>query len=84
MINHVNEVTTRGGQALALAAEHPALRSNIHNYLVVPDSDRVLTLILAVAGFPSMLYNLHDEKPPSVFSKRSIMAQPRIVEGRDL
>ena len=26
MINHVNEVTTRGGRAIALAAEHPALR----------------------------------------------------------
>ena len=32
MINHVNEVTTRGGRAIALAAEHPALRANVHDY----------------------------------------------------
>ena len=45
-INHVNEVTTRGGWAIALAAEHPALRANVHGYLVVPDSDRFLSPIL--------------------------------------
>ncbi len=42
MINHVNEVTTRGGRAIAIAAEHPALRANVHDYLVVPDADRFL------------------------------------------
>jgi glucosamine--fructose-6-phosphate aminotransferase (isomerizing) len=47
MINHVNEVTVRGGRAIAVAAEHPALRSNVHDYLVVPDSDRFLSPILA-------------------------------------
>ena len=39
MINHVNEVTTRGGRAIAIAcpersrraAEDPALRSNVHD-----------------------------------------------------
>jgi glucosamine--fructose-6-phosphate aminotransferase (isomerizing) len=47
MINHVNEVTTRGGRAIAIAAEHPALRSNVHDYLVVPAADRFLSPILA-------------------------------------
>ncbi len=47
MINHVNEVTTRGGRAIAIAAEHPALRQNVHDYLVLPDSDRYLSPILA-------------------------------------
>jgi len=47
MINHVNEVTVRGGRAIAVAAEHPALRSNVHDYLVVPDADRFLSPILA-------------------------------------
>jgi len=40
MINPVlrnrNEVTTRGGRAVAIAAEHPALRANVHDYLVIP------------------------------------------------
>jgi glucosamine--fructose-6-phosphate aminotransferase (isomerizing) len=47
MINHVNEVTVRGGRAIAVAAEHPALRANIHDYLVVPDSNRILFPIVA-------------------------------------
>ena len=47
MINHVNEVTVRGGRAIAVAAEHPALRSNVHDYLVVDDADRFLLPILA-------------------------------------
>jgi glucosamine--fructose-6-phosphate aminotransferase (isomerizing) len=57
MINHVNEVTTRGGQAIALAAEHPALRSNVHDYLVVPDSDRFTSPILAT--IPAQLVAYH-------------------------
>ena len=46
MINHVNEVTTRSGRAIALAEEHPALRSNVHDYLVVPHAGRFLAPIL--------------------------------------
>ncbi len=40
MINHVNEVTVRGGRSIAIAAEHPVLRSNVHDYLIVPEADR--------------------------------------------
>jgi glucosamine--fructose-6-phosphate aminotransferase (isomerizing) len=58
MINHVNEVTTRGGRAIALAAEHPALRSNVHDYLVVPDSDRFLTPILATVPVQLVAYHM--------------------------
>jgi glucosamine--fructose-6-phosphate aminotransferase (isomerizing) len=57
MINHVNEATTRGGRAIAIAAEHPALRANVHNYLVVPDSDRFLFPILAT--LPAQLVAYH-------------------------
>jgi glutamine---fructose-6-phosphate transaminase (isomerizing) len=46
MINHVNEVTTRGGRAIALAAEHAALRANVHDYLAIPGADRYLAPIL--------------------------------------
>lgn len=57
MINHVNEVTTRSGRAIAVAAEHPALRANVHDYLVVPDSDRFLSPILAT--IPAQLVAYH-------------------------
>jgi glucosamine--fructose-6-phosphate aminotransferase (isomerizing) len=46
MINHVNEVTTRGGRAIAIAAEDAALRANVHDYLVIPEADRLLAPIL--------------------------------------
>lgn len=38
MINHINEVTTRGGRAIAVAADHPILRKNVQDYLPVPAS----------------------------------------------
>ncbi len=46
MITHVNKVTTRGGRAIAIAAEHPALRANVHDYLVIPEANRFLSPIL--------------------------------------
>jgi glucosamine--fructose-6-phosphate aminotransferase (isomerizing) len=36
MINHVNEVTVRGGRTISVAVEHEALRKNVHDYLVLP------------------------------------------------
>jgi glucosamine--fructose-6-phosphate aminotransferase (isomerizing) len=57
MINHVNEVTVRSGRTIALAAEHPALRSNVHDYLVVPDSNRFLFPILVT--LPAQLVAYH-------------------------
>jgi glucosamine--fructose-6-phosphate aminotransferase (isomerizing) len=57
MINHVNEVTTRGGRAIAVASEHPALRENTHDYLVVPEVDRFLSPILAT--LPTQLVAYH-------------------------
>jgi glucosamine--fructose-6-phosphate aminotransferase (isomerizing) len=57
IINHVNEVTTRGGRAIALATEHPALRSNVHDYLVLPETDRFSAPILAT--IPAQLIAYH-------------------------
>jgi glucosamine--fructose-6-phosphate aminotransferase (isomerizing) len=57
MINHVNEVTTRGGRAIALAAEHPALRANVDDYLVIPAADRFLSPILLT--LPAQLIAYH-------------------------
>jgi glutamine---fructose-6-phosphate transaminase (isomerizing) len=57
MINHVNEVTTRGGRAIAIAAEHPALRANVHDYLVIPEADRFVAPILLT--LPAQLIAYH-------------------------
>jgi glucosamine--fructose-6-phosphate aminotransferase (isomerizing) len=57
MINHVNEVTTRGGRAIAVAPEHSALRENVHDYLVVPEADRYIIPILAT--LPTQLVAYH-------------------------
>jgi len=58
MINHVNEVTTRGGRAIAIAAEHAALRSNVQDYLLVPPSDRFLFPILATLPVQLIAYHM--------------------------
>ncbi|MFN2242448.1 MAG: glutamine--fructose-6-phosphate transaminase (isomerizing) [Anaerolineae bacterium] len=58
MINHVNEVTVRGGRAIAIAAPHSALQSNVHDYLVVPDVDRYLWPILATVPAQLVAYHL--------------------------
>jgi glucosamine--fructose-6-phosphate aminotransferase (isomerizing) len=57
MINHVNETTTRGGRAIAIAAEHPALRANVHDYLVIPEAGRFLSPILLT--LPAQLISYH-------------------------
>jgi glucosamine--fructose-6-phosphate aminotransferase (isomerizing) len=46
MVNHVNEVTVRGGRAISIAAEHEALRSNSDDYLAIPDCSRFVAPIL--------------------------------------
>ena len=49
MVNHVNEVTCRGGRAIAIAAEDALLRQNVHDYLVLPSaSQEVATLLSAL------------------------------------
>jgi glucosamine--fructose-6-phosphate aminotransferase (isomerizing) len=57
MVNHVNEVTTRGGRAVALAPDHPALRANVHHYVSIPESDRFFAPILLT--IPAQLISYH-------------------------
>ena len=54
----VNEVTTRGGRATAIAAEHQALRANVHDYLVVPEADRFVSPILATVPAQLVAYHM--------------------------
>ena len=58
MINHFNEVTGRSGRSIAVAAEHPAPWTNVHDYSVVPDSDRFLWPILATLRAPQVAYHM--------------------------
>jgi len=58
MINHVNEVTVRGGRAIAIAVEHPALRTNVHDYLVVPQAKRFLAPVLETIVVQLIAYHL--------------------------
>ena len=57
MINHVNEVTVRGGRTIIVAAEHEALRKNAHDYLVTPEAGRFLAPILLT--LPAQLVAYH-------------------------
>ena len=58
MINHVNEVTVRCGRVIAVAPRHPVLQSNVHDYLVVLDSDRYLWPILATVPAQLVAYHM--------------------------
>jgi glucosamine--fructose-6-phosphate aminotransferase (isomerizing) len=57
MINHINEVTTRGGHAIAFATDHGALRANVQDYLVIPEADRFMAPILVT--IPAQLVAYH-------------------------
>ncbi|MEJ2210551.1 MAG: SIS domain-containing protein, partial [Anaerolineae bacterium] len=57
MINHVNEVTVRGGRTISVAVEHEALGKNVHDYLVLPEADRFTVPILATV--PAQLISYH-------------------------
>lgn len=58
MINHVNEVTTRGGRAIALAAENAALRANADDYLAIPEADRAFAPILLTLPVQLIAYHM--------------------------
>jgi len=56
MINHVNEVTCRGGRAIVLAAEDELLRKNADDYLLLPPAGQELTALLAVLPLQLISY----------------------------
>ena len=66
MINHVNEVTTRGSpipeNRIAIAAERPALRANVDDYPVIPEANRFLSPILLT--LPAQLISYHLSVAP--------------------
>jgi len=57
MVNHVNEVTVRGGRTINVAVENEALRKNGHDYLPIPGCSRFLAPILLT--LPAQLLSYH-------------------------
>jgi glucosamine--fructose-6-phosphate aminotransferase (isomerizing) len=62
MVNHVNEVTTRGGRAINVAVENEALRANGHDYLAIPDCPRFLAPILLTLPAQLIAYYLCESR----------------------
>lgn len=62
MINHINEVTTRGGRAIAVAADHPILRKNVQDYLPVPATDPLLAPIVLTVPAQLIAYYMSVAK----------------------
>ena len=58
MVNHINEVTTRGGWAINVAVENAALRANGHDYVAIPDCPRWLAPILLTLPAQLIAYHL--------------------------
>ncbi len=56
MVNHVNEVTCRGGRAIAVAVEDELLRKNVNDYLLLPTTSPELTALLAVLPLQLISY----------------------------
>ena len=58
LVSAVNEVTCRGGRAIAVAEEDAQLRRNVHDYLVLPPSDPFLNPLLATLPLQLLSYRM--------------------------
>jgi glucosamine--fructose-6-phosphate aminotransferase (isomerizing) len=58
LVSAVNEVTCRGGRAIAVAEEDAQLRRNVHDCLVLPHSDPFINPLLAVLPLQMLSYRL--------------------------
>ena len=58
MVNHVNEVTCRGGRAIAVAAEDALLRKNVSDYIVIPNAGQDVTALLTVLPLQLISYHM--------------------------
>lgn len=56
MVNHVNEVTCRGGRAIAVAAADELLRKNVSDYIILPDAGQDLTALISVLPLQLISY----------------------------
>jgi glucosamine--fructose-6-phosphate aminotransferase (isomerizing) len=58
LVSAVNEVTCRGGRAIAVAEEDAQLRRNVHDYMVLPRSDPLLNPLLAALPLQVLAYRM--------------------------
>lgn len=58
MINHVNEVSCRGGRAIAVAPEDVLLRKSVDMVLLLPSAGQELTTLLAVVPLQLISYHM--------------------------
>ncbi len=56
MVNHVNEVTCRGGRAIAVGANDELLRKSVSDYIVLPDAGQELTALITVIPLQLISY----------------------------
>jgi glucosamine--fructose-6-phosphate aminotransferase (isomerizing) len=58
MINHVNEVTCRGGRAIVVAGEDELLRKEADDFLLLPPAGQALTALLAALPLQLISYQM--------------------------
>jgi glucosamine--fructose-6-phosphate aminotransferase (isomerizing) len=58
LVSAVNETTCRGGTAIAIGEEDAQLRSNVHEYIVLPSAGPILNPLLAVLPLQVLAYGL--------------------------
>ena len=74
IVSGINEVTCRGGRAVAVGEEDSRLRANASEMIVLPDSGPILNPLLAVLPLQLLAYHLslergHDPDFPRNLSK---------------
>ncbi|HEU67860.1 MAG TPA: glutamine--fructose-6-phosphate transaminase (isomerizing) [Candidatus Acetothermia bacterium] len=58
IVSGVNEVTCRGGRAIAIGEEEPRLRANAHDLIVLPQAGPLLNPLLAVVPLQLLAYRM--------------------------
>ncbi len=58
LVSAVNEVTCRGGHAIAVAQEDDQLRRNVHDYLLLPPANPFIDPLLAVLPLQLLSYEM--------------------------
>ncbi|MFN3301658.1 MAG: glutamine--fructose-6-phosphate transaminase (isomerizing) [Patescibacteria group bacterium] len=58
MINHINEVSCRGGRTIVIAPNSKILKKYVHDYLFLPNSDHYLIPIFATIPLQLIAYHL--------------------------
>jgi glucosamine--fructose-6-phosphate aminotransferase (isomerizing) len=58
VVSGINEVTCRGGRAIAIGEEDDRLRSNAHHLITIPDTNQNLNALLAVLPLQVLSYKM--------------------------